>query len=113
MFNNNFLTSWRSCLSLLTVSVAMTLAGCSNIPSGTEPITTPIRTPATKQQAPSDDLFTKCPPHNPEQNMCTMQYDPVCVTTKVGSTISYRTAGNACSACGTTAAIGYVPGKCI
>lgn len=92
--------SCKSWLSLLGLSVAMTLVGCSNIP--------PINQPA-----PSDDLFTKCPPHNPEQNMCTMQYDPVCVTTKVGSVVSYRTAGNACSACGTAAAIGYVKGECI
>jgi len=112
MFNNNFWTSWRSSLSLLGISVAMTLTGCSNLPSVAEPDTTPIHTPSINQPEASDNLFTKCPPHNPEQNMCTMQYDPVCVTTEVGSVVSYRTAGNACSACGTTAAIGYVPGKC-
>lgn len=113
MFNHPLWTSWRSCLSLLGISIAMTLAGCSNIPSTAEPDTTTIHTPSPTQQAPSDKLFIKCPPHNPEQNMCTMQYDPVCVTTKVGSVVSYRTAGNACSACGVTAAIGYVSGRCL
>lgn len=106
----NLCKSW---LSLLGLSVAMTLASCSNMPSVAEPDATPINTPPINQPAPSDNLFTKCPSHNPEQNMCTMQYDPVCVTTKVGSVVSYRTAGNACSACGTTAAIGYVKGECI
>lgn len=105
--------SCKSWLSLLGLSVAMTLVGCSNIPSVAEPDATSNHIPPINQPAPSDNLFTKCPPHNPEQNMCTMQYDPVCVTTKVGSVVSYRTAGNACSACGTTAAIGYVKGECI
>lgn len=72
MFNHPLWTSWRSCLSLLGISIAMTLAGCSNIPSTAEPDTTTIHTPSPTQQAPSDKLFIKCPPHNPEQNMCTM-----------------------------------------
>ena len=63
-------------------------------------------------QNPSDPLFTQCPPYNPEQNICTAQYDPVCVTVKNGSMTNKRTAGNACSACGSALAVGYVKGEC-
>jgi hypothetical protein len=112
MFTKNLSISWRSCLSLLGLSVTIALTGCNNMPSVTAPDTTPIHTPTTNQTS-SNTSFTKCPPYNPEQTMCTAQYDPVCVTVKTDSVISYRTAGNACSACGTTVAVGYVKGECI
>lgn len=112
MFITNSSISWRSYLSLIGLSATMALTGCNNMPSITAPDTSPIQTPATDYQEPNNP-FTKCPPLNPEQTMCTMQYDPVCVTVKTGSVISYRTAGNACSACGTTAAVGYVKGQCL
>ena len=114
--------SWLSSisgLSLLGLSVTIALAGCNNIQSIDAPDTSPIHTiEYDKNQSyitnkgSNSNPFTKCPPFNPEQTMCTAQYDPVCVTVKNTTGISYRTAGNACSACGTTAAIGYVKGQC-
>ncbi|WP_350560925.1 hypothetical protein [Psychrobacter sp. CAL346-MNA-CIBAN-0220] len=112
MFINNSSTSWRSYLSLLGLSLTMIMAGCNNMPNIAAPDTSPIHTPSTDYQVSSDNPFTKCPPYNPEQTMCTAQYDPVCVKVKTDSIISYRTAGNACSACGTTVAVGYVKGQC-
>ncbi len=106
-------------LSLLGLSAIIALAGCNNIQSIDAPDTSPIHTiEYDKNQSyitnkgSNSNPFTKCPPFNPEQTMCTAQYDPVCVTVKNRTGISYRTAGNACSACGTTAAIGYVKGQC-
>ena len=114
--------SWLSSLSglsLLGLSATIALAGCNNIQSIDAPDTSPIYTieydknqSYTTNKGSNSNPFTKCPPFNPEQTMCTAQYDPVCVTVKNRDGISYRTAGNACSACGTTAAIGYVKGQC-
>ncbi|MDE4455696.1 hypothetical protein [Psychrobacter sp. DAB_AL62B] len=108
-----------SCLSLLGLSVTIALAGCNNIQSIDAPDTSPIHTTEYNKdqsqaanQGSINNPFTKCPPYNPEQTMCTAQYDPVCVTVKNRSGVSYRTAGNSCSACGTTAAVGYVKGQC-
>lgn len=101
MFTTRFLTSWQSYCALIALSMTMVLTGCHNMPSHKVP------TPA-----PNAPLFTKCPPYNPEKNICTAQYDPVCVTIKNGSTTSQRTAGNACSACGSALAIGYDKGEC-
>lgn len=107
-------TSKRSLLSLLGLPLAMILtmamAGCSNMPSIGAPDTAPIYSQNQPTDNQNNDI--KCPPYNPEQTMCTAQYDPVCVKVKNGSTISYRTAGNACSACGTTTAISYTQGQC-
>ena len=114
--------SWLSSLSglsLLGLSATIALAGCNNIQSIDAPDTSPIHTieydknqSYTTNKGSNSNPFTKCPPFNPEQTMCTAQYYPVCVTVKNTTGISYRTAGNACSACGTTAAIGYVKGQC-
>ena len=112
MFINHLSISWRSCLSLVGLSVTMALTGCNNMPNIAAPDTSPIHTPAINYPASNDITATKCPPFNPEQTMCTAQYDPVCVKIKTGSAVSYRTAGNACSACGTTSAISYVKGQC-
>ncbi len=103
--------SRRLCISLLGLSM-MTLASCNNIQSVNAPDTPPIHTIEYEKQISSDNPFIKCPPYNPEQTMCTMQYDPVCVKIKTNSGVSYRTAGNACSACGSTAALGFIEGKC-
>ena len=108
---NHLFKSWRSCLSLLGLSVTIALAGCNNIQSIDTPDTAPIHSTGHSQQN-CDNPFIKCPPYNPEQTMCTAQYDPVCVKVKTSSGFSYRTAGNSCSACGTTAAVGYVKGQC-
>ena len=103
-------------LSLLGLSASLALVGCNNIPSSTYPdlpIHNTDKSPATDNQGSVNNPFTKCPPFNPEQTMCTAQYDPVCVTVKNTSGVSYRTAGNACSACGTASAVGYIKGQCM
>ena len=99
--------------SLVSLALTLTLAGCSTLPSPATPDTTSTPPAASPNELPKG-VFTQCPPTtaNAKDTMCTMQYDPVCVKTKVGSVISYRTAGNACSACGTPEAIGYVKGEC-
>ena len=112
MFITQLSTSWRSCLVLLGLSATIALTGCNNVPIIAAPDTTPIHTPVNSQPS-GNNVFTNCPAYNPEQTICTAQYDPVCVSVKTGSTISYRTAGNACSACGTVSAIGYTKGECI
>ena len=81
MFTNHFLTSWRSYCSLIALSMTMALTGCNNMPSIDAPDTTPIHTPANPQDS-ANIIFAKCPPYNPEQNICTAQYDPVCVPSK-------------------------------
>ena len=48
-----------------------------------------------------------CPDERPQ--ICTMDYNPVCVTAADGSKQTY---GNACSACGDSAVAGYTPGEC-
>ncbi|WP_040642054.1 hypothetical protein [Psychrobacter aquaticus] len=97
--------------SLLGLTLTMALASCSYLPNSVTPDTTPTQ-PATNPLLKGS--FTQCPSSTskPGDTMCTMQYDPVCVKTKVGSVISYRTAGNACSACNMPEAIGYVKGEC-
>ena len=98
--------------SLLGLTLTMALTSCSYLPSpdtNTAP-TQPTKTSNTLPQG----SFTQCPPSNANagDTMCTMQYDPVCVKTKVGSVIGYRTAGNACSACNMPEAVGYVKDEC-
>ncbi|MGM8885659.1 hypothetical protein ACS8FD_06925 [Psychrobacter sp. 1U2] len=106
------LKSWRLGALLLGLSATIALTGCNNIQSVNTPDDTAIPTVEYDKRISSDNPFTKCPPYNPEQTMCTMQYDPVCVKIKTNSGVNYRTAGNACSACGTTTAIGYIKGQC-
>jgi hypothetical protein len=45
----------------------------------------------------------------PRPQMCSMIYSPVCGTAKDGS---HKTYGNACSACATSAVVGYTAGAC-
>ncbi|MGP9689306.1 hypothetical protein ACT3TH_09115 [Psychrobacter sp. AOP22-C1-C5] len=99
--------------SLIGLTLTMALASCSYLPSPAMPETTPTQPAKTTNPLLKGNL-TQCPPttSKPGDTMCTMQYDPVCVKTKVGSVISYRTAGNACSACNMPEAIGYVKGEC-
>ncbi|WP_198334631.1 hypothetical protein [Psychrobacter namhaensis] len=97
--------------SLFGLTLTMALASCSYLPSSVTPDTTPTQ-PTNTQNSLPDGPFTQCPPASSADTMCTMQYDPVCVKTQVGSVISYRTAGNACSACGKPEAVGYVKGEC-
>ncbi len=102
--------------SLLGLTLTMALTSCSYLPSPDKTNTTPTQPAKTSNTLPQGSL-TQCPPSNASagDTMCTMQYDPVCVKTKVGSVISYRTAGNACSACSACnmpEAVGYVKGEC-
>ena len=99
----------------LTITFTLGLAGCNNISpnSNLMPDSTPIQPPASNTSQPPKGIVAQCPTFNPEKTMCTAQYDPVCVKTQVGSVISYRTAGNACSACSTPEAISYVKGECL
>jgi len=116
MIINRLPVSWQSCLSLLGFTATITLAGCTSMVNVLAPDTKPIHTPhsaSTDNPVSNADFFTQCPPFNPKNTICTMQYDPVCVKVTTNSGISSRTAGNACSACGTSEAIGYVKGECL
>lgn len=103
----------KTLLCAIGVSALLALSACSSAP-------TTMPQPAASQNPNGNKMpvqlgnspFTQCPPYNPENTICTAQYDPVCVKVKSGTTISYRTAGNACSACRTVAAIGYIKGQC-
>ncbi|MGP9545989.1 hypothetical protein ACT3QR_13410 [Psychrobacter sp. AOP7-B1-25] len=97
--------------SLLTLTLALVLTGCSSMSDiGTSNQTPNSSNPDINQ--PVEETFTQCLPANPDNNICTAQYEPVCVKTEVGSVISYRTASNACSACNISEAIGHVKGEC-
>lgn len=98
-------------LSLILILV-LALTGCSSMSDvGTSGQTPTPSSPDISQQF-EDAALTQCPPANPANNICTAQYEPVCVKTKVGSVVSYRTASNACSACNIPEAIGYTKGEC-
>jgi len=95
--------------SSLILSLVLTLTACSST------LNTPTNVPtqsSTNNSQMLENTLTQCPTSRSESTMCTMQYDPVCVKTKVGSVISYRTAGNACSACNIPEAVGYAKGEC-
>ncbi|MDN3398328.1 hypothetical protein QL919_06250 [Psychrobacter sp. APC 3426] len=100
---------------LFSLPLTLALASCSYMPDITMPdshTTTPTQ-PNTSTHQPPAGVFSQCPPFNPANTICTAQYDPVCVKTQTGSVISYRTAGNACSACSTPEAVAYVKGECL
>ncbi|WP_201532814.1 hypothetical protein [Psychrobacter ciconiae] len=101
----------KAALLAAALSLPLLLAGCNNTQPAKTVESTPITAPMPKTSNP-DSAFVTCPPFNPDKTMCTMQYDPVCVKTKSQGKISYKTAGNSCSACGTPEAIGYVQGEC-
>lgn len=106
MFNKDLSSSW---LMLTGLSITIAFTGCSSL------VDVPIsdnQTPALNSQIPSDTVFEQCPSFDAENTMCTAQYEPVCVKTQVGSTVSYSTASNTCSACRTAEAIGYTKGEC-
>ncbi|MGP5075754.1 hypothetical protein ACTXGZ_09685 [Psychrobacter celer] len=106
-----FITKRPFIKHMLGLPLLLALASCSSLPDITMPESTPAQ-PTRSHQLP-DGVFSQCPPFDPEKTMCTAQYDPVCVKGKTGNLISYRTAGNACSACSTPEAIGYVKGECL
>lgn len=84
-------------LTLLLLA-AFTFSGCqtpSTSPTPTAPITANPETPDS-QTPPS---FRQCGKKPAGTIMCTMQYDPVCAKVNNNGVISYKTFGNACSAC--------------
>ena len=98
--------------SLLILTLVLVLAGCSSMSDmGTSGQSPTPSNPNSSQQF-EDTLLIQCPPANPANNICTAQYEPVCVKTKVGTIINYQTAINACSACNIPEAIGYAKGEC-
>ncbi len=96
--------------ALFSLLLVFVLTGCSSSVNISAPDTTPIQTPTFNGQ--SSSIGIQCPPFNPKDTICTAQYAPVCVKSQNGSTVSYRTAGNTCSACATPEAISYVEGEC-
>ena len=98
--------------SSLILSLVLALTACSSTLNTTTPTTVPAQSSTNNNSQMLKNPLTECPTSHSEKAMCTMQYDPVCVKTKVGSVISYRTAGNACSACNIPEAIGYTKGEC-
>lgn len=102
-----------TCKLSVAISFTLALASCSNINNTILPDSTPIQPPTSNTSQPPKGMVAQCPTFDPKKTMCTAQYDPVCVKTKVGSVVSYRTAGNACSACSTPEAISYVKGECL
>ncbi len=97
--------------SSLILLLVLALTGCSSMSDvGTSGQTPTPSSPDISQQF--EGVLTQCPPANPANNICTAQYEPVCVKTKVGSVVSYRTASNTCSACNIPEAVGYTKGEC-
>jgi len=97
--------------TLLILTLALALAGCSSMSDiGTSSQTPTSSNPDSSQQVKA--TLTQCPPADLANNICTAQYEPVCVKTKVESVVSYRTASNACSACNIPEAISYTKGEC-
>ena len=95
----------------LAFSAMFALSGCNNVQPVTADPTHNTQETVTSPHA--GRQMTQCPPFNPEMNMCTMQYDPVCVKEKqANGTFVYRTAGNSCSACGKPEAVEYYEGEC-
>ena len=95
----------------IILTLVLVLTGCSSISDmGTSGQSPTPSNPNSSQQF--ENTLTQCPPANPANNICTAQYEPVCVKTKVGTIINYQTASNACSACNIPEAIGYAKGEC-
>jgi len=98
--------------SSLILSLVLALTACNSTLNTATPTTVPAQSSTNNNSQMLENTLTQCPPFDPVNTICNAQYDPVCVKTKVGSVISYRTAGNACSACSTPEAIGYTKGEC-
>lgn len=110
-YTKTFRIKSKAALLSAALSLPLLLGGCNNTQPAKTIDNTTINTPMPKTSTP-ENAFTTCPPFNPDKNICTMQYDPVCVKVKDKSGIHYKTAGNACSACGTPEAIGFTQGEC-
>ncbi len=98
--------------SSLILSLVLALTACSSTLNTATSTTVRTQSSTNSNSQMLENTLTQCPTSHSESTMCTMQYEPVCVKTKVGSVISYRTASNACSACNIPEAIGYTKGEC-
>lgn len=102
-----------SALFGLPLMIGILLTGCMTIEDDQTPTkSAPVH---TDNQPFDNNTASQCGPFTPKkaQVMCTMQFDPVCVKHKAPSgQVSYKTAGNACSACTTATAISYTAGEC-
>lgn len=59
------------------------------------------------------DSFTHCGKKSAEPKMCTMDYNPVCGKVNTNGLVSYKTFGNACSACNSNSnVVSYTAGAC-
>lgn len=105
------ITKSKAALLIASLSFPLILSGCNNTQTAKSTVSSTINLPKSETSNP-ENAFITCPPFNPNKTICTMQYDPVCVKTKSQGKISYKTAGNSCSACGTPEAVGYVKGTC-
>ncbi|PNK61639.1 hypothetical protein [Psychrobacter sp. FDAARGOS_221] len=102
-----------SALFGIPLVIGMLLTGCTTSEEAQKP-TKPA--PVTDNNQPFDNSSaSQCGPFTADkaQVMCTMHYDPVCVKHKsADGQISYKTAGNACTACTTPTAISYTASEC-
>ena len=62
---------------------------------------------AVEETVSSRPVLVAC--EEPRPQLCTMQYDPVCVLT---GNSQYKTYSNACSACSDASVSGHTPGAC-
>lgn len=102
----------------LSLSTGLLVTGCVTPDDSSSTPYTETSAPSTSPGVHDSDgslKITRCGAFtaDKQQMVCTMQYDPVCVKHKApNGQISYKTAGNACSACTTATAISYTPGEC-
>lgn len=100
-------------LLIAALTFPLLMSGCNNAQPAKSTDSSTIHAPKSDaSNSKPDSAFVTCPPFDPDKNICTMQYDPVCVKIKDQSGIHYKTAGNSCSACGTPEAIGFTQGEC-
>lgn len=107
-----------SMIMAFSLSIGLLLTGCVTSDNSSSTPNTETSAPSTSPGAYDSDgsiKISQCGAFTADKEhvMCTMQYDPVCVKHKApNGQISYKTAGNACSACTTATAISYTPGEC-
>ena len=110
-FSNILPAKSKAGLLAAALTLPLLLSGCNNTQPAKIMESSTIHAPKSDTSN-ADGAFSTCPPFDPDKNICTMQYDPVCVKIKDQSGIHYKTAGNSCSACGTPEAIGFTKGEC-
>lgn len=119
-------TTYKSFATSLCLALGLTLTGCNNMVDVPAPDTQPIHSPAIDHSTGdalngnvkdgnlnnNNEKTSQCKGMDPTRVMCTAQYDPVCVKVKTPTGISYKTAGNSCTACLVPNVISYEPGEC-